>query len=209
MAFDIDIHRRIGDRDFRCAFSVEGGLSAITGPSGVGKTSLLNMIAGLMTPDTGHIEVEGIRLFDSALGINIPTRERHAGYVFQDMRLFPHMRVEANLCYGAPRRRNDTMSSRTLEFDEVVGFLGIGHLLARWPSSLSGGEAQRVAIGRALLSGPRFLLMDEPLGALDHERRETIMALIENLRDRYGIPILYVSHDRQEVQRLASNIITL
>lgn len=202
MSFDIDVRWRIGGRGFHFVFEAGPGLTAITGPSGVGKTSLLNIVAGLLRPETGHVTVAGERLFDRARRIDVPPRARRAGYVFQDARLFPHLRVEDNLAYG---QRDG--SGLGMGMDDVVAFLGIGHLLRRWPSTLSGGEAQRVAIGRALLSNPRFLLMDEPLGALDAARREDIMEVIERLRDELELPILYVSHDRVEVERLADRIL--
>jgi molybdate transport system ATP-binding protein len=134
----------------------------------------------------------------------VPAERRAAGYVFQDARLFPHYRVRGNLLYGAKRAGGQGMALM-----EVADFLGIAHLLDRWPRTLSGGEAQRVAIGRALLSGPRFLLMDEPLASLDRARREEIMRLIERVRDELGLPILYVSHDRGEVDRLAATVVEM
>lgn len=202
MSFDIDIRRRIGSRVIALRVRTGPGLVALVGPSGAGKTSLLNMIAGLLTPDSGHIAVGDALLFDSVTGTNIPTAQRRAGYVFQDMRLFPHLRVEANLLYG---RRG----SEGLPLDDTLGFLGIGHLLRRLPATLSGGEAKRVAIGRALLSNPAFLLMDEPLASLDPARREDIMTAIERLRDQFGLPILYVTHSPAEAERLASETIYL
>lgn len=207
MSFDIDVRWRIGGRGFHFAFEAGPGLTAITGPSGVGKTSLLNVIAGLLRPEAGHVTVAGERLFDRARRIDMPPRARRAGYVFQDARLFPHLRVEDNLAYG--RRARGGASGIGMNIDDVVAFLGIGPLLGRWPATLSGGEAQRVTIGRALLSGPRFLLMDEPLGGLDADRREDIIGVIERLRDTLSLPILYVSHDRAEVDRLADRILTL
>lgn len=204
MSFDIDVRWRVGEREFHFAFVAGPGLTAITGPSGVGKTSLLNIAAGLLRPDAGHVTVGGERLFDRAQRIDVPPRDRRAGYVFQDARLFPQLRVGENLTYGQRARRG--AAGFVMGMDDVIAFLGIGHLLDRWPATLSGGEAQRVAIGRALLSGPRFLLMDEPLGALDAERREDIMAVIARLRDTLTLPILYVSHDRAEVEWLADHI---
>lgn len=202
MSFEIKVSRRLGDTIVQCTFAAETGLTALFGPSGTGKTSVLNMVAGLLKPDNGRIAVGGEVLFDSASGTDIPVQARRAGYVFQDGRLFTHMRVRDNLAYGSSAEGLMTLS-------EAARFLGIDHLLDRWPRTLSGGEAQRVAIGRALLSNPRFLLMDEPLAALDRARREEIMRTIERLRDELSLPILYVSHDRAEVERLASRIIEL
>lgn len=205
MSFEMRVELRLGEAMVTADFVADGGLTALFGPSGAGKTSLLNMVAGLLRPDGGHIAVDGEVLFDSATGIDHAPQDRRAGYVFQDGRLFPHMRVRDNLAYGA--RRAEGRSLMTL--DEAVAFLGIAHLLDRWPRTLSGGEAQRVAIGRALLSGPRFLLMDEPLAALDRARREEVLTVIERLRDEVRLPILYVSHDRHEVERLAGLIVEL
>lgn len=203
VAFEIRVQRRLGERTIRAEMGAGGGLTALFGPSGAGKTSILNMVSGLLRPDAGRVAVGGKVLFDSAAGIDLPARQRRAGYVFQDGRLFPHRRVRDNLLYGWKLARPD---DRWMALDEATRFLGIGHLLDRWPRTLSGGEAQRVAIGRALLSGPRFLLMDEPLASLDRARREEIMQVIERLRDDLGLPILYVSHDRDEVERLATTI---
>jgi molybdate transport system ATP-binding protein len=158
------------------------------------------MIAGLLRPDAGHVRVGGETLFDATTGIDLPPERRGAGYVFQEPRLFPHLRVRANLLYGASDDRR---------LAETTALLGIDHLLDRWPRSLSGGEARRVAIGRALLSEPRFLLLDEPLSSLDRARREEIMALIERLRDGAGLPILLVTHDAAEAERLGTRIVTL
>lgn len=202
-AFEIDVSRRLGDASIRLSLSAGPGLTALFGPSGAGKTSILNMVAGLLRPDDGRILVGGETLFDSARRVDQPPERRRAGYVFQDGRLFPHKRVRANLLYGARGKRG------WMRLEEAVAFLGIGHLLDRWPRTLSGGEAQRVAIGRALLSAPRFLLMDEPLSSLDAGRREDIMRVIERVRDELALPILYVSHDRAEVERLATRIVPL
>ncbi len=206
MSFDVDVARRLGDTTIAARFSVGGGLTALTGPSGAGKSSVLAMVAGLLRPDRGHVRVGGVTLFDKAAGIDLPPDRRRIGTVFQDGRLFPHRRVRANLLYG---HRLATPEDRWIGLDEVVAFLGIGHLLDRWPRSLSGGEAQRVAIGRAVLSGARSLLMDEPLSSLDMARRAEIMTLIERVRDELAIPILYVTHDTIEAERLATRRITL
>lgn len=206
MSFKVDISHRFGDTRIAARFEADARISALFGPSGAGKTSILNMIAGLIAPDDGRIEVDGVALFDSEAGVNIPPEQRRLGYVFQDTRLFPHKRVRANLLYGhnlAPPQ------ARWMSLDEAVNFLGISHLLDRWPATLSGGEAQRVAIGRALLSGPKFLLMDEPLSSLDNARRGEIMAVIESIRDEMKLPILYVSHDRAEIDRLATTVIPI
>jgi molybdate transport system ATP-binding protein len=201
----VRVERQLGEASISADFAGKGGLTALFGPSGAGKTSLLNMVAGLLRPDRGRIVVAGQVLFDSNAGIDLSVQERRAGYVFQDGRLFPHLRVRQNLEYGALRAESRSL----MALDEVAAFLGIAHLLDRWPRTLSGGEAQRVAIGRALLSGPRFLLMDEPLASLDRARREEVMLVIERLRDEVRLPILYVSHDRAEVERLAGQIIEI
>ena len=206
MSFEITIERRLGAADIRLDLAASSGLTALLGPSGAGKTSVLNMVAGLLRPDRGRIVVGGEVLFDSVAGIDLPVQQRRAGYVFQDGRLFPHLRVRDNLLFGWKLARP---ADRWLDLDQVAALLGIAHLLDRWPRTLSGGEAQRVAIGRALLCAPRFLLMDEPLSSLDAPRRAEIMALIERLRDELGLPILYVSHDRGEVDRLAAQVAVL
>lgn len=206
MSFEIAVARRLGDARITLNLTSDGGITALFGPSGTGKSSVLNMVAGLLRPDRGRIAVGGETLFDAAAGIDLPPERRRVGYVFQDGRLFPHRRVRDNLLYGW---RLADPAHRWMALEEAVDFLGIAHLLDRWPRTLSGGEAQRVAIGRALLSGPRFLLMDEPLSSLDAARREDIMRVIERIRDELKLPILYVSHDRAEVERLASVIVTL
>ena len=205
MSFDVDIELKRGDRRIALRFAGDG-LVALFGPSGAGKTSVLDAVAGLLRPVEGRIAVAGETLFDAARGIYMPPEHRACGYVFQDARLFPHKRVRDNLLFGwrlAPPER------RFLTLEETVAFLGIGDLLGRAPRTLSGGEAQRVAIGRALLAGPRFLLMDEPLSSLDAPRREEIMCGIERIRDELKLPILYVSHDRAEVDRLADEVVPI
>ena len=199
MAFDLDVTKRLGETEVALRLEAGEGVTVLFGPSGAGKTSVLNMIAGLLRPDCGHIRIAGETLFGA--GVNVPAEERGAGYVFQDARLFPHMRVASNLRYG---RRGGGIGE-----DDTVKLLGIGHLLDRWPRTLSGGEARRVAIGRALLSNPRFLLLDEPLSSLDRTRREEIIGLIERLRDTLKLPILMVTHDRAEAERLGTRIVEL
>lgn len=204
MAIDIDVEKRRGDRIIAARFTAGAGLTALFGPSGAGKTSILNMVAGLLKPDRGHIRIGDRTLFGD--GVDLPPEARRIGYVFQDGRLFPHRRVRANLLYGhdlaAP-------ADRWMGLDEAVRFLGISDLLDRWPHTLSGGETQRVAIGRALLAAPEILLMDEPLSSLDAARRGDIMTVIERIRDELKLPILYVSHDRVEVDRLATSVVPL
>lgn len=206
MSFEIDVTLRRGQARLSYAFETGKGLTALFGPSGAGKTSLLDAVAGLVHPVSGRITVSGKVLFDRERGIDLRPEQRSCGYVFQDLRLFPHKSVRANLEFGwklAPPGR------RWLTFETALEFLGIGHLLDRSPGTLSGGEAQRVAIGRALLSGARFLLLDEPLASVDAARRGEILTLIERIRDELELPILYVSHDRAEVDRLAARIIPI
>ncbi|MEG3123083.1 ATP-binding cassette domain-containing protein [Sphingomonas sp. GB1N7] len=200
MSFEIHVAKRLGETDIALDLSAGEGVTILFGPSGVGKTSVLNMVAGLLLPSRGTIRVGGETLFDSAAGIDVPVERRRAGYVFQDARLFPHLRVRANLLYGAPT---------TILDEERIAFLGIGHLLDRWPRSLSGGEARRVAIGRALLSDPAFLLLDEPLSSLDAARRGEVMAAIEHIRDVVKLPVLMVTHDAGEAERLGSRIVPM
>jgi molybdate transport system ATP-binding protein len=206
MSFEVDIVIERGDTRIAAAFVAPERLVALFGPSGAGKTSVLDAVAGLLRPKRGRIAVGEAVLFDSERRIDLPPERRACGYVFQDGRLFPHRSVRDNLLFGW---RLATPERRWMTIDEAVDFLGIGHLLARMPRTLSGGEAQRVAIGRALLRGPRFLLMDEPLSSLDSGRREEIMAVIERIRDELRLPILYVSHDRAEVDRLADTVIPI
>jgi molybdate transport system ATP-binding protein len=191
----VDIRRRIGAREIAVRFEAGAGVTALFGPSGCGKTSILDMIAGLARPDSGRIVLDGEVLFDAAT--DLPPEARRIGYVFQDRRLFPHLRVRDNLRYA----------DRAADPGGVAALLGIGHLLDRWPRNLSGGEAQRVAIGRALLSKPRLLLLDEPLSHLDAARGDEVLTAIERLRDTTGLPILYVTHDRREIDRLAAKIV--
>jgi len=205
MSFDVDVHLRRGDFELAVAFQAAAGLTALFGPSGSGKTSVLNMIAGILKPASGRIAVDDGVLFDSAVGINLRPEERRVGYIFQDARLFPHLSVEDNLLYGYKLSR----AQRYAAPDQIISMLGIGGLLNRRPVSLSGGEQQRVAIGRAILASPRLLLMDEPLASLDDARKQEILPYIERLRDELKIPILYVTHARAEVDRLAAAVIAI
>lgn len=182
------------------------GITALFGPSGCGKSTVVNAIAGLLRGHEGRIALGGTVLFDSAQGINVPLRARRIGYVFQDARLFPHMRVHANLLYGFRRAPKE---NRRIAVDQVIDLLGISSLLDRYPAGLSGGERQRVGLGRALLAQPRLLLMDEPLAALDPERKADILPYIERLRDDLGLPVVYVSHAIEEVARLADMLVLM
>jgi molybdate transport system ATP-binding protein len=201
MSFEIAVTLRRGTQRLAYAFTAGPGLTALFGPSGAGKTSLLDAVAGLVRPAEGRIAVAGSVLFDHAARIDLPPERRGCGYVFQDLRLFPHRSVRRNLAFGMKP------GTAGLDWDHTLDLLGIAGLLDRMPATLSGGEAQRVAIGRALLSGPRVLLMDEPLASVDAGRRADILGLIERIRDELRLPILYVSHDRAEVERLADRII--
>ncbi len=206
MSFDIRLTKRLPHHTLELAFQSGAGITALFGPSGAGKTSVLNMVAGVLAPDRGRIVVGGNLLFDSETGVSLRPEQRRAGYIFQDGRLFPHLTVRQNLLYGARLTPRD---SQIVTFEETIGFLGIEALLGRRPATLSGGEAQRVAIGRALLAGPRFLLMDEPLTFLDEARRAEILAIVERVRDVFRLPILYVTHDRDEVERLGATIVPI
>ncbi len=202
MSFDVDVTVRRGEGRIAACFATGPGATVLFGPSGVGKTTILQMVAGLVRPDAGHVRVAGETLFDAAARIDVRAEHRRIGYVFQEPRLFPHRRVAANLRYGMGRGGGN-------DWDGVIAMLGIGHLLDRWPRSLSGGEARRVAIGRALLSNPRVLLLDEPLSSLDRARRGDILDALEAVRDRSGIPILMVTHDPEEAERIATAIVRL
>jgi molybdate transport system ATP-binding protein len=191
---------------FDVAFEAGPGITALFGPSGSGKTTAIRLLAGLERPERGSIALGGRPLLDTRAGIHVPPYRRRIGLVFQDALLLPHLPVRANLVYG---RWFTPPGDRRISFDPVVDVLGIGHLLGRRTDTLSGGERQRVAIGRALLASPHLLLMDEPLASLDKARKEEIMPLIEEMRDFFAIPIIYVSHAVEEVRRLATQVVVL
>jgi molybdate transport system ATP-binding protein len=202
----VDVEKQLGALKLAVRFQTAGGATALFGPSGAGKTSVVNMIAGLLTPDCGSIVIDDTVLFDSARGIDVPPHQRRIGYVFQEGRLFPHLSVRQNLDYG---RRMSGQPRDVKEFDRIVALLDIGHLLDRRPRLLSGGERQRVAVGRALLMQPRLLLLDEPLASLDVAHKREILPYLVRLRDDAAIPIVYVSHTAAEVRRIATTVVRL
>jgi molybdate transport system ATP-binding protein len=205
MSLDLSISKRNGDFTLQAAFTAPIGVTAVFGRSGAGKTTLINAIAGLTTPDSGHISLNGKTLFDGTA--NIPAHKRRMGYVFQDARLFPHLNVTQNLQFGA---RHAPAGATGPSLEEVTDLLGLKDLLRRRPTDLSGGEKQRVALGRALLSRPELLLMDEPLAALDGTRKDRILPYLERLKTGSArLPILYVSHALDEVARLADHLVIL
>jgi molybdate transport system ATP-binding protein len=203
---EVDVEHRLGAFELGIHFCSGPGLTALFGRSGAGKTSVVNMIAGLVHPRQGRIVVDGSVLIDTERGVRVPAHRRRVGYVFQEDRLFPHLTVRQNLLFG---RWFAPFSTPAARLDDVVDLLGITALLERRPGRLSGGEKQRVAIGRALLSGPRLLLMDEPLASLDAQRKEEVLPYIERLRDQATVPIVYVSHAVAEVTRLASTLVLI
>ncbi|MDN2579105.1 molybdenum ABC transporter ATP-binding protein [Aquibium sp. ELW1220] len=206
MTLSVDIRHRQGAFDLEAAFESGGRLTALFGTSGSGKTTLVNLVAGLLRPAEGRIAIDGRVLVDTAAGIVVPAHRRRIGYVFQDARLFPHLTVGQNLRYG---RFFTPPGERYADEAGVVDLLGIGHLLDRRPGHLSGGEKQRVAIGRALIASPLLILMDEPLASLDDARKGEILPYIERLRDETRIPVVYVSHSIAEVSRLATDVVVL
>jgi len=202
----VDISKQLGAFSIEAAFTSEGRVTGLFGASGAGKTSLVNMIAGLLRPDRGVIALDGETLDDAAAGVHVPPHSRRIGYVFQDARLFPHLNVRQNLDYG---RRMNRLVDDPAQRKRVTDLLDVGNLLDRRPGQLSGGERQRVALGRALLSKPRLLLLDEPLGALDEGRKLEILPYLVRLRDEANVPMVYVSHDVAELRQLATQIVML
>jgi len=206
MSLSVHIHHNLPGINLNLRFQAPAGVTVLFGRSGSGKTTVVNAVAGLLRPKEGRVAVEDWVLFDTVQGVWLPPHRRRLGYIFQEGRLFPHLTVRQNLAYGrwfAPRKtpREDPQ--------KVVEMLGIGHLLDRRPAALSGGEKQRVAIGRALLASPRLILADEPLAALDDARKAEILPYFERLRDEVSVPILYVTHSAAEVARLATSVVAL
>jgi len=202
----VDVEKRLGTFALSARFKATGGVTALFGPSGAGKTILVNMIAGLLAPDRGSIALDDTVLFDDTAGIDVPPHRRHIGYVFQEGRLFPHLSVRQNLDYG---RRMSRHPRDAAAFARMTQMLDIGHLLERRPRTLSGGERQRVAIGRALLIRPRLLLLDEPLASLDAARKHEILPYLVRLRDAAHVPMVYVSHTAAELRQIATNVVRL
>ena len=202
LKFDIKLQRK--DFLLNVIAEIENGITGVYGPSGHGKTTLLNVIAGLVKPDSGFIEINGNTVFNSEQKTGIPARNRKVGYVFQDVRLFPHLSVKQNLKYGI---KNESVAG--VDFNEVVEILKIKHLLHKKPSECSGGEKQRIAIGRALLSGARILMMDEPFSAVDVNLRMSIIPFLHTINSRFHIPMLVVSHDLPDLLSLTTNLLLL
>jgi molybdate transport system ATP-binding protein len=202
----VDVDKQLGAFTLGVSFQAASGATALFGPSGAGKTSVVNMIAGLVTPDRGAITLDGAVLFDAATGVNVPPHRRRIGYVFQEGRLFPHLSVRQNLDYG---RRMSGEPRDAGEFARIAALLDIGHLLDRRPGKLSGGERQRVAVGRALLMRPLLLLLDEPLASLDAGHKREILPYLVRLRDEAAIPLVYVTHTAAEVRRIATTVVRL
>jgi molybdate transport system ATP-binding protein len=202
----VDVEKSLGGFTVTAKFEASGGVTALFGPSGAGKTSVVNMIAGLVRPNRGRIVLDGTVLFDSAARIDLAAHRRRIGYVFQEGRLFPHMTVAQNLDYG---RWMSRVPAEAAERERIVALLNIGHLLQRRPGHLSGGERQRVAFGRALLMKPLLLLLDEPLASLDRSRKLEILPYLASLRDEAKVPMIYVSHQAGEIQRLASQVVRI
>jgi molybdate transport system ATP-binding protein len=202
----LEVEKQLSALALAVRFQIAGGVTALFGASGAGKTSLVNMIAGLLKPDRGCIVLDDTTLFDAAKAINVPPHRRRIGYVFQEGRLFPHLSVRQNLDYG---RRMSGRPRNPTEFERIASLLGITHLLQRRPRMLSGGERQRVAIGRALLMQPRLLLLDEPLASLDAGHKGEILPYLVRLRDEAAIPMVYVSHIAGEVRQIATTVVRL
>ncbi len=199
----VEVQKRIGRLDMEIAFEMETPcITVLFGKSGAGKTTLANMLAGLVWPDQGHISFGNRVFFDSRTGCRLPPEKRGVGYVFQEHRLFSHLSVKSNLNFGRfPGGRRSSVS-----FDQVVDLLGIGHLLSRHPGTLSGGESQRVALGRALLGCTSFLLLDEPLSSLDQQRRDELLVYMHEIPKRLSFPMIYITHNRKEMERLADRV---
>jgi molybdate transport system ATP-binding protein len=206
IVLEVNVEKKLGAFTIAARFHASAGVTALFGPSGAGKTTIVNMIAGLLTPDAGSIALDKTVMFDAVAKINVAPYRRNIGYVFQEGRLFPHLSVRQNLDYG---RRMSGRPRDTDEFARIVALLDIGHLLDRRPRLLSGGERQRVAIGRALLMRPQLLLLDEPLASLDIGHKREILPHLIRLRDEAKIPMVYVSHTAAELRQITTKVVRL
>lgn len=206
MTLSVRLRHALPGFDLDIDFQVPPGLTVLFGPSGAGKTTVMNAVAGLLRPDEGRVALGDQVLTDTRTGLHLPPHRRRLGHVFQEGRLFPHLSVRRNLLYG---RRFAPRGAKGPDLEQIVAMLGIGHLLERRPGALSGGERSRVALGRALLAGPRLILADEPLAALDEARKAEILPFFERLRDEGSIPILYVTHSVAEMRRLATTVVAI
>jgi molybdate transport system ATP-binding protein len=206
IVLDVDVEKKLGTFSVAAQFQAAAGVTALFGPSGAGKTTIINMIAGLVTPDAGSITLDKTVMFNAAAKINLPPYRRGIGYVFQEGRLFPHLSVRQNLDYG---RRMSGRPRDPDEFARIVALLDVGQLLDRRPRLLSGGERQRIAIGRALLTRPRLLLLDEPLASLDAGHKREILPHLVRLRDDSNVPMIYVSHTAAELRQIATKVVRL
>lgn len=207
MGLVVDVRHPIGRITLQATLSLDNGLTALLGPSGAGKTSLLNVVAGLLRPRRGLVRLDDELVADTEKAVWVPPHRRRIGYMFQDSRLFPHLTVRQNLAFGRWFSRHDVATPVT--FDEIAGLLDLSPLLGRHPARLSGGERRRVALGRALLSNPRLLLLDEPLGSLDAARRQEILPYLDRLIAELRLPMIYVTHEPSEVAGRATRTIVM
>lgn len=203
LRFDCRFHYPTGFA-LNFAFEAENAVTALVGPSGIGKTTVLNLIAGLLKPDFGTIALNGDILFDAKTSTNVPPERRGVGYVFQDFQLFPHLNVESNLRFGQKRTEQ-----AGVKYEHIVEILELGDVAQRYPNSLSGGQKQRVALGRALLRSPKLLLLDEPLSALDASLRASVASYLARAIDEFRIPTLLVSHDQDSIDWLAHATVSM
>jgi len=202
----IEINAKYKRKDFLLDvnFSVQPRVTGLFGPSGAGKSTLLNVLAGLIQPDSGRIVLDGACIFDSELKINVPIHQRHIGLIFQESRLFPHLTVHGNLTYGFNLLEKP---QQQFSLEQIVALLEIGPLLKQRPHQLSGGEKQRVAMGRALLSSPRLLLLDEPLASLDKKLKNQILPFLKKVAEEINIPMIYISHSIEEIQQITQQLV--